>query len=38
MQAEIKMSGPINCAIEATDRFDEYAGGIYHEILPHSPP
>ena len=36
MQAEL-VNGPIECGIEATDEFDEYKGGIYHQRLGRDP-
>jgi cathepsin X len=37
MQAEIMTNGPIECGIQATDEFEEYTGGIYHQKLPSIP-
>jgi cathepsin X len=35
MKAEIYKNGPVSCAIEVTDKFEEYkAGEIYSENLP----
>jgi cathepsin X len=31
MKAEIYTRGPITCGVDATDRWEEYSGGIYSE-------
>jgi len=33
MKAELTMWGPLECSIYATDGFDAYTGGIYHEAI-----
>lgn len=33
MKAELYMWGPLECSIYATDNFDKYTGGIYHEVI-----
>ena len=32
MKAEIFARGPISCAIDSTQKFEEYKGGIYSEV------
>jgi len=34
MKRELFQNGPMECSIHATDAFDAYTGGIYHEIIP----
>jgi len=33
MKAEILNFGPIACGVHATDKFEEYTGGIYSEFV-----
>ena len=34
MQRELLKNGPMECSIQATDEFEKYTGGIYHQAMP----